>query len=253
MEIKMNIALSLSGGAVRGAFHLGVLQALDELHVNIVALSGSSIGALISASYASGVSPKEQLELFKSNAFWESIEFNFFRNGIYRINENHEVYDALLPHKNFEALSIPVYISSVDLNEGVLHTMSSGSLKTACLGSSALTPLFRPIEHEGMLLSDGGFMDNLPITPLKQHNIPIIGVNTMPITAKKPQGIWKITKRSLFMLTQSHVLPQIDKCDLYITSSKLARYTLFKRENIDEIFTLGYEVGMQKISHFINL
>ncbi len=247
----MNIALSLSGGAVRGAFHLGVLQAIDDLHVNIEALSGASIGALIAASYASGVSPKEQVELFKSKAFMKSITFNFFKNGMYKINENHEIYDIFLPYSHFELLPIALYISCVDLNEGVLHIVSSGRLKYACLGSVALTPLFRPIEHEGMFLSDGGFMDNFPIAPLKQHELPIFGVNVLPITAKKPQGIFKVARRSLFMLAQSHVVSQIDACDLYITSDKLTHYPLFKRENIDELFALGYEVSMEKISHFI--
>ncbi|MEA2111560.1 MAG: patatin-like phospholipase family protein [Campylobacterota bacterium] len=248
----MNIALSLSGGAVRGAFHLGVLQAFDDLHVNIKALSGSSIGALIAASYASGVSPKEQLELFKSKDFMDSIEFNYFKNGIYKINENHKIYDALLPCGAFEELCIPVHINCVDLNEGVLHVFNSGPLKPACLGSTALTPLFRPIEHEEMLLADGGFVDNFPVKPLKRYKLPIVGVNAMPVTVKKPKGIFKITKRSLFMLTQSHVINQIDNCDLYITSEQLAGYPLFKRDNIDELFALGYEIGMRKASDFIS-
>jgi NTE family protein len=244
----MNVTITLSGAAVRGAFHLGVLQAIDDLHVNISALSGASIGG---ASYACGVTPKEQIELFKSSTFRQSIQFNYFRNGIFKIDELSPVYDALLPKTTFEELPTPVYVNTVDLREGVTHTINSGELKKACLASTALTPLFRPIEHQGMLLADGGFMDNFPITPLKQHQLPIIGVNAMPITAKRPQGIWKITKRSLFMLTQSHVVSQITECDHYITSEKLARYPLFKLHYIDELFELGYECGYNQISKLI--
>ncbi len=243
----MNVTITLSGAAVRGAFHLGVLQAIDDLHVNISALCGASSGALIAASYASGVSPKEQLELFKSQAFRKSIRFNFFKNGIFKINENDTIYDTLLPKKNFEELTVAVYVNTVDLREGKMHTINSGDIKTACLGSTAVAPLFEPIEHQGMLLVDGGFMDNFPIRPLKQHGLPIIGVNAMPITAKQPQGIWNITKRSLFMLTQSHVVNQIEQCDYYITSDKLARYSLFKFKYIDELFALGYECGYEKL------
>ena len=54
----MKINLVLSGGAARGAFHLGIIEALLENGVEIEAISGSSIGAIIGVSLAAGVSPK---------------------------------------------------------------------------------------------------------------------------------------------------------------------------------------------------
>ena len=61
-----NIALALGGGAARGAFHLGVLDFCEQNCIQIQAYSGSSIGAIISASHASGISAKEQLKIFNS-------------------------------------------------------------------------------------------------------------------------------------------------------------------------------------------
>ena len=61
-----NLALVLSGGAARGAFHLGVLSFFEQHNIEIKAYSGSSIGAIISASHASGISAKEQLRIFSS-------------------------------------------------------------------------------------------------------------------------------------------------------------------------------------------
>lgn len=63
----MNYALVLGGGAARGAFHLGFLHFCEENNIVINAYSGASIGAIISASHASGVRAKEQLEIFASN------------------------------------------------------------------------------------------------------------------------------------------------------------------------------------------
>lgn len=62
----MKINLVLSGGAARGAFHLGFLHCMEEQGIEINAYSGSSIGAIIATSHASGVRAKEQLEIFKS-------------------------------------------------------------------------------------------------------------------------------------------------------------------------------------------
>jgi NTE family protein len=71
----MKINLALSGGAFRGAFHLGFLEAIDG-KIEINAIAGSSIGALIGASYVCGVKPQKQLELLKSKAFKKVFKFN---------------------------------------------------------------------------------------------------------------------------------------------------------------------------------
>ena len=66
MKIPNNLALALSGGVARGAFHLGVLDFCEQHNIDIKAYSGSSVGAIISASHASGVKAKEQLKIFSS-------------------------------------------------------------------------------------------------------------------------------------------------------------------------------------------
>ncbi len=246
----MDVSVCLSGGAARGAFHLGVLQALDELHVTIKALSGSSIGGVIALSYASGVTPKAQLELFKSNAFRQSIRFNFFKEGIFKIDMSRPIAHELLPIDRFEALHIPVYVTTVDLNAGQLHTLHSGDTHMAAVATTALTPLFRPLPHHDMLLVDGGFLDNFPLHPLNAYALPIVGSNAMPVTLKYPRGIRKIVKRALFMLSQSAVIEKIEQCDYYITSPQLAHYRLFNRDALDELFALGYVCGLEILSDF---
>jgi len=236
----MHVTLCLSGGAARGAFHLGVLQALDTLNVTVKALSGSSIGAVIALSYASGVSPKEQLALFKSAAFKRSIRFNYFKKGIFRIDTSAPIVNELLPVTSFEALNIPTYVTTVDLRDGVLHTLNSGDTHVAALASTALVPLFRPVLHQQMLLADGGFLNNFPLQPLQTYQLPIIGSNAMPVTPRQPQGIRDIFKRALFLLSQSAVIDKLQTCNYYITSPKLARYPLFRRNALDELFALGY-------------
>ncbi len=243
----MDVTLCLSGGAARGAFHLGVLQAADDLHITIRAISGSSIGAAVGAAYAAGVTPKEQLEHFKSHDFKRSIRFNYFKNSLFKIDADAAIYDALLPKTTFEELDIALYITAVDLNSGTLQTLQSGSLKTAVMASTALTPLFKPIAYREMLLVDGGFLDNFPLHPLQHHHLPLVGVNTMPVTPKQPQGIWKISKRSLFMLSQSGVLEKLHRCDCYITSAQLSHYRLFSLKHLDTLFELGYRCGSNEL------
>ena len=62
-EFPSEVSLCLSGGAARGAFHLGVLSVLEENNVQIKAISGSSVGALIGGSLACGKNSKEIFDI----------------------------------------------------------------------------------------------------------------------------------------------------------------------------------------------
>lgn len=98
----MKLGLVLSGGAARGAFHLGVLQFLEEQNIKIDVYSGSSIGAIISVSHASGISAKEQLKIFSSNDIKQVLKFNYLNKGLLKIDTKHQILNELLPIKNLE-------------------------------------------------------------------------------------------------------------------------------------------------------
>ena len=152
----MKISLALSGGAARGAFHLGVLQALEENNMEIVAISGSSIGAIIGTSYAAGVSPKEQLEIFQSKAFKKAFKFNNFKNGFFRIDRQKEILKALVPIENIEDTDIKLHITAIDLESGRIVRFTKGKAIPLCIASATVVPFFKPIAYEGYQLVDGG-------------------------------------------------------------------------------------------------
>ena len=99
-----NLALALGGGVARGAFHLGFLDFCETHNIDIKAYSGSSIGAIISTSHASGVKAKEQLKIFSSKEIRQVLKFNFFRNGLLKIDSTNKIIKELLPiEENSEA------------------------------------------------------------------------------------------------------------------------------------------------------
>lgn len=178
----MNYALVLGGGAARGAFHLGFLHFCEENNIVINAYSGASIGAIISASHASGVRAKEQLEIFASNDVKKALKFNYFRNGLLRIDETHKIIDKMLPIKKLEDIPKPVWVNAYDIKTRELHYFNSGDTVTLCMASSALVPVFKPIHYKNMYLIDGGLFDNLPIKPIENQGYDII---TLDLFAKK--------------------------------------------------------------------
>lgn len=240
----MKISLALSGGAARGAFHLGVLQALEENMIEPVAISGSSIGAIIATSYAAGVSPLDQLDIFRSKAFKKAFKFNFFKSGLLRIDRQQSILRELVPIDDISQTDIKLHITTIDLESGHIVRFSEGDAMTLCIASAAVVPLFHPIRYRNYQLVDGGIMDNLPVTPLQAYGFPIFGVDLHPDQKGFTDTMGGIIKRTIFLMWRASVQSQKKACDLYISHPDLSRYSLFRFKNLKEMFQLGYETTL---------
>ncbi|WP_345994037.1 patatin-like phospholipase family protein [Sulfurimonas sp. HSL-1716] len=243
------ITLALSGGAARGAYHLGVLQFIEESDIEVKAISATSIGAIIGASWLSGVSAKEQLAIFKSKEFKKIFRFNFFRNSIYRLDSTAKIVQKLVPKKNIQDFDIPFYVTAVDLNSGQNLYFDSGDIKTLCFGSSALVPIFAPVRYNGYKLADGGFIDHIPTQPLKAFPFEIVAVNLHPICKREVNdGIMSYIKRVLYISMYRDTFDAKINSDIYITSKKLLDYSIFSFYHFDELFELGYHDAKEKFN-----
>lgn len=242
----MKFALVLSGGAARGAFHLGVLHFLEEQNIQIDAYSGSSIGSIISVSHASGVRAKEQLKIFSSSEFKKVLKFNYFKKGLIKIDTNHKILNELLPIKNFEDLPKKVYVNAYDMKKKELHYFDKGDTHTLCMASSALIPIFKPIVYDKKSLIDGGLIDNLPIRPFLDGNHHICSVDLMPRqhhTQKKRKNFnpIKFAKKKIFSHWIDNANYSIKHSDQYISNQKIRSFKMFTFKELNECFNLGYK------------
>ena len=249
----MNLALALSGGGARGAFHLGVLHYCEENNIEIQAYSGSSIGSIISCSHASGVSAKEQLKIFTSKEIRQAIKFNYFRNGLLKIDTSNKLIQELLPISKIENIPKPVFVNAYDLKEKKLHYFNSGDTITLCMASSAIVPLFRPIKYKNMYLIDGGLFDNIPIKPLENKNYDIFAVDLFPKRYANPllkMNPIKIIKRKLFTQLYENNKYSIENTHYYLGSSHIREFALYSFKEIEECFNLGVKEAKK---HFLDI
>ena len=237
----MKIALALSGGAARGAFHLGAIEALLEKDFQIEAISGSSIGALIGMSLSAGVAPREQLQIYKSKEFRKAMKFSGFKRGLFHIDMDAKILKKLIPVKNIENGNIDMYITTVDLYSGKIVRFCEGEAISLCSASISVVPLFEPVSYRDYQLVDGGIMDNLPIEPIQKYGVPIVGIDLHPKEVGFKNSIFGISKRSAFLMWRASVEDQIEVCDYYITNQKLKNYSLFSSKKLDELFEIGYQ------------
>ncbi|MBP9490432.1 MAG: patatin-like phospholipase family protein [Aliarcobacter sp.] len=247
-----NLALALGGGVARGAFHLGFLDFCETHNIDIKAYSGSSIGAIISASHASGVKAKEQLKIFSSKEIRQALKFNYFRNGLLKIDSTNRLIGELLPIENIEDIPKPLWISAYDLKKKELHYFNSGNTLTLCMASSALVPVFKPISYKEMLLIDGGLFDNIPIKPLQNRGYDIYAIDLFAKSEEhkiKKFNPIKSIKKSLFKQLHSNHKYSLENTNYYLGSPHIKNFSLFTFQELEECFKLGIKEAQ---NHFLD-
>lgn len=188
------LGLALGGGGARGLAHIPMLEALDELGVRPSVIAGTSIGALIGAGYAAGMSGRDLreyvLELFGRRFAalsvmrhrWTGRVWDYWNpltpaliNGVSLIET---ALPALLP-RTFEELGTPLIVSATDFGAHTELVLSEGPLIPAIAASAAIPALFKPVEIGGRWLIDGGFVNPVPFDLLRGRADVIAAVDVM--------------------------------------------------------------------------
>src|SRR5579863_1270810 len=134
---RPRVGLALAGGFARGIAHIGVLRVLREAGIPIDCVAGTSVGALIGASYCSGASLDEMQKIGETTTFKDFGRWTPSWLGL-ATNQRMEAYlQRLTPAKNFEELKTPLAIATTDINEGVSVFYSHGPIAPALRASCA--------------------------------------------------------------------------------------------------------------------
>jgi NTE family protein len=191
------IGLVLSGGGARGLAHVGVLKVLEEMRIPISYVAGTSMGAAVGGLYAAGIPADELEEIFLAFDLTASFsdapsrqDLSFrrkeddrtflvkthiglgkkglklprgFVEGQTFVTELRKLSHVTEPLASFDQLPIPFRAMATDLGSGHPVVLDSGDLVKAIRASIAISPLFTPIEIDGRLLADGGYLRNIPV------------------------------------------------------------------------------------------
>ncbi len=243
---RAKIGLALSGGGARGAAHVGVLRVLEEMHIPIDYIAGTSMGSIIAGLYASGMSPDE-IETALKTMDWEHI-FNDKpprEDRSYRRKRDDDLYlvqskpgysdgeiklpsgliqgqkfdlalrELALPVStvdDFDKLSIPYRAVASDIGTGEAVVLAKGDIALAMRASMAVPGAFSPAQIDGRTLVDGGITNNLPISVVRDMGADIViavDISTPLLKPEEVRNVLKITAQLTGIMTRTNTEQQI--------------------------------------------
>ncbi|MFL5728898.1 MAG: patatin-like phospholipase family protein, partial [Cytophagaceae bacterium] len=119
---------------------------------------------------------------------------------------------------------------------------TEGDLVKAVLASTCIPLLFAPVEMDGMLMVDGGIINNLPVEPLTAECDLIIGVHCNPANRNyKPKGMKSMLERTFHLSITNNVRERVKYCDIFIEPPELVNIGLFEISKARETYKIGYD------------
>jgi len=244
------IGLILSGGGVRSMAHIGLIKCLNEENIKIDAVGGTSAGAVVAAMYAKGYEATQMLDFFKNTSLFKYSLYTFSKPGIIDSEKFISTFEKIFPEDTFESLKIPTFITATNLLSGKLRYFSEGELIRPLIASSALPPVFSPIEINGNLYCDGGVLDNFPVEPLKISTDILIGSYINPleeISKKQIDTTLKLIYRVYQIGLDAKDIKKFDHCDYVFKPQNLNKIGVLDTKAIEQSFQLGYEHAKKEI------
>ena len=274
---RPRVGVAFGGGSALGLAHIGVLKWFEEHHIPIDYISGTSMGGLVGGMYASGYTPEEMYNLVRTTnwavvfgppapyrrlsfrrkedqlAFSNDIEIGW-RNGLRipsGLNTGQGVSDVLsrfaAPYsalQSFDELPTPFRCVATNLIDGRQVILKDGSLPEALRATMSLPAIFSPVRLGGMVLVDGGLLNNLPVDVAKQMGADIVIAVELESPQPTPESLESflaVARESISVVTSANERHSMALADLVLspdleglTSTDFDRYEEFEKRGYAE-------------------
>ncbi|WP_298365364.1 patatin-like phospholipase family protein [uncultured Lutibacter sp.] len=240
------IGLVLSGGGVRAIAHIGFIKVLLENNIKPTRVAGTSAGALVAALYAYGYNPEEMISFFKQTPFIKFSLYALHKPGIMDSEKYANFFAKFFKNNSFENLKYPLTVTATDLISGKLTYFNTGELIKPLIASSAIPPVFSPLEIENGLYCDGGVLNNFPVEPLLNKCDLILGSFVNPFTKIKKEEInssLQLLYRVYHIGMDAGNIEKFKQCHYVFSPPETSQIGALESDSIDKAFDLGYKLA----------
>ena len=183
-RLRDGFTLALGGGGARGYAHLGVIQALDELGLKPNRVVGTSIGSVLGAGLAAGLSPERMAAMAVAINPWRLARFPA-RLAVVDHRAMMATVVAEVGNPRIEDLPMPYAASAYDIVSGEQRAITTGPVLDALVRSCAISVVFPPVPQGDAVLADAGIWEPVPVSLARAwSDEPVLGVQL--IGAKPP-------------------------------------------------------------------
>jgi len=269
------VALACTGGGTKASVNIGVLRALKELNIEIEAISGASMGAVVAFLYICDYSTEDILKVLENEAYRDKkftlleklicIPRLFIMGGakkakhiikyIEKIEEERKI-------KSMDSINIPFIVPALDLSsrETVYYSSKKVEESVICYcdrkvseaikSSGSLPLLYNPnkvvINGENHYMLDGGILTNTLITPLRKYSNFVIGVSNKFYPKKRKRiNLFTGFTQTFQAIRRSWLRNEKEKADLWIECDLETNDFSGKREMMKHYEQIGYETTMK--------
>jgi len=283
----IKVGLVLSGGGAKGLAHVAVLKVLEEAGVRVDYISGTSMGAIVGALYASGYTANQLDSIIRSIDYYKIMSDDLPRKSKpFYEKESGEKYALTFPIKNkkvgipvaisegqnilnlltqltqhvnhitdFSKLPIPFLCIATDLETGEQVILNKGFLPEAVMASGSFPTLLAPVEIDGKLLSDGGIVNNFPVDEVKAMGADIvIGVDIQSSLDSKDEldSAVKILNQIVGFQMYQTLTSKYKNVDLLIKPN-ITDFNVVSFDKLDEILEQGDIASRNQMNELISI
>jgi NTE family protein len=268
---RKRFALVLGGGGLKGFAHIGVLRALRERGLVPSVYAGTSIGALISAAHAGGMTVEQMAQrahalrrrdLFRLNHIGMLLD-RLRSPSIYAEEPLRMLCESVAPAKNFDELPVPVLVNTVDVERGSQVVWGCPGLRNvpvadAVYASCALPGFFPPGRVDGRLCIDGGTIDNLPvnIAALGMDALIAVDVGNADLTHATDvhtEGFSAVFMRAASLMMRALQLPPLEQWQgppMILIRPRVGHIGWFSFSHTDELIAEGYRAACEALEGY---
>ncbi|GAA6256174.1 patatin-like phospholipase family protein [Bacteroides sp. f07] len=281
---RRKVGLVLGGGGAKGAAEIGVLKVLEEAEIPIDYIAGTSIGAIVGGLYAIGYDAAALDSMYRNQDWLFLIKDQVKRESkAFLSKEEKEKYQLHIPLSKekkvaftsggyvagqnilnlfskltvgyhsvdrFSDLPIPFRCVAVDIVEGKEVVLDSGSLPLAMRASMSIPGVFAPVEWNGMLLVDGGALNNLPVDVVKKMGAEVvicIDLSTGWRSKEELKSASTVLDQLVGIMGQPKYRSNKEQADLYINPAlKGYNAASFQTEAIDTMLLRGEQAARDR-------
>ena len=247
---RRKLGFALGSGGSRGVAHIGFLKAMEEAGIKPDYISGCSMGSVVGAAYAAGMSPDDMRKAVMGLRFIDLLDVTSKPGGVLDTRKIRKLLERYIGDIYFDDLKIPFTCVAVDMVSQQLVEFSSGKVLDAVIASSSIPSVFKPMEKDGMRLVDGGVLQRVPVQQVKamgaEKVVAIDVLGKVSTKEKCPNTIMMLSEVIFLMDNYRTARMHTDNqaiIDLWLEPD-LGDISQYSFKHIGFAYEKGYEMGV---------